>query len=82
MKKNVLKVTNILLSTVIAALGFGACKSSKSATKEDVKAPKPASGLLQEDKEIRVVYGPPPAYLQEGYNQRQRPDSIKTKDGE
>ena len=41
MKKKVLKTTNILLTGAIAALGFGACKSSKNVVKETKPAPAP-----------------------------------------
>ena len=62
MKKKVIKATSFLLSSIIAGLGFGACKTSKNATKEDNNAkPQP---VRNHDREIRVVYGPPPAYLQ------------------
>jgi len=71
MKKKVLKATNILLSGAIATLGFGACKSSKNVVKETKPAPAPE---LLKDADIRVVYGPPPVYLQ-----KEIPDTVKTK---
>ena len=36
MKKNFYRVTNVLLSSLIALLGFGSCKTTKNASK-DVK---------------------------------------------
>jgi hypothetical protein len=72
MKKKVLKTTNILLTGAIAALGFGACKSSKNVVKETKPAPAPE---MIKEGDIRVVYGPPPAYLQ-----KEMPDTVKTKE--
>lgn len=34
MKKNFFRITNVLLSSLIALLGFGSCKTAKNAAKE------------------------------------------------
>ena len=45
MKKNFYRISNVLLSSLIALLGFGSCKTTKEAGKEKVDATTEASTL-------------------------------------
>lgn len=63
MKKRFLKVSNLLLGSVVAALGFGACRSAEGPVgnptddADTVAAPAAKQGAKDG---IRLVYGPPP----------------------
>ena len=57
MKKKVYSLFNMIMVTLIALLGYGACKTSKD--KEGSIMPPPPS-----IEEIKEVYGPPPVYEQ------------------
>ncbi len=61
MKKRFLKVSNLLLGSVVAALGFGACRSAEKPMANPADDPVAAPAAKQEATDrIRLVYGPPP----------------------
>ncbi len=78
MKKKIFTISNLVLSTLITALGFGACKSAKNTEKEQSSTGTTVNTKVDEDdssipttdsitpsqrrpdKEVRVLYGPPP----------------------
>ncbi len=76
MKKKFFTISNLVLSSLITALGFGACKTAKTGVREgssqneatEVKkdggnTPAPSdtiNPIRRPDKEVRVLYGPPP----------------------
>ncbi len=75
MKKRFYSITNVLLSSLIAMLGLGCCKSSKNI--ETVYGPPPTDSI-RDMNDIKEVYGPPPVeYDQEAEKEMQRQDSIR-----
>lgn len=75
MKKRFYSITNMLLSSLIAMLGLGCCKSSKQV--ECVYGPPPIDSI-SDMQDIKEVYGPPPVeYDQEAIKEQQRQDSIR-----
>ena len=75
MKKRFYSITNVLLSSLIAMLGLGCCKSSKNI--ETVYDPPPTDSI-RDMNDIKEVYGPPPVeYDQEAEKEMQRQDSIR-----
>ena len=63
MKKRFLKVSNLLLGSVIAALGFGACRSAEEPmanTTDDTDTVAAPAAKQEATDRIRIVYGPPP----------------------
>lgn len=76
MSRKIYSVFNWLLSSLIALLGFGACKTTKTAVKEptqldqqlsdSLRGPNSESGEVikrrtPSDGDIRLLYGPPPS---------------------
>ncbi len=67
--KQITKLSTWILSSLLVLLGFGGCKSSKKAVKDDsqtsvdtVKVTKrPIVVRPDEPGRVRVLYGPPPA---------------------
>ena len=75
MKKQFYSISNVLLSSLIAILGLGSCKSSKNI--ETVYGPPPTDSI-RDMQDIKEVYGPPPVeYDQEAIKEQQRQDSIR-----
>ncbi len=74
MKKKVLTISNLILSSLITLLGFGACKTQKNMDKEnqmqinedDIRKKEPIINdsitpiRRRPGGEIRVLYGAPP----------------------
>ncbi len=79
MKKKFFTISNLVLSSLITALGFGACKTTKTGIKEGSSAnattevkeegnsmPAPSdtiNPIRRPDKEVKVLYGPPPTRI-------------------
>lgn len=74
MTKRLYSLANILLTSLIALLGFGSCKTTKQAPIEPVIPPPmskadsinvglipPPDQIVKPADPIKVVYGPPPA---------------------
>lgn len=63
------RLTTIVLSSLLVLLGFGGCKSSKKATKDENQSTtdsvrvtdQPIHVRPDDPTRIRVLYGPPPA---------------------
>lgn len=63
MKKRFFTLSNLVLSSLITMLGFGACKSAKSVEKNSDQQNNGDTIIVAPQKprgEIRVLYGPPP----------------------
>ena len=75
MKKRFYSISNVVLSSLIAMLGLGCCKSSKNI--ETVYGPPPTDSI-RDMQDIKEVYGPPPVvYDEEKERDMQRQDSIR-----
>ena len=59
MRKRFVRISNLLLATVVTALGFGACRSVVKPSACQIDDEKPT---VKDVREIREVYGPRPDY--------------------
>ena len=72
MKKKIYAISNLVLSSLIALLGFGSCKTPKVEMKDkavsntnQVVQPTDTVSKPKPQRDIRVLYGPPPVREEE-----------------
>ena len=65
MKAKLSRTAQWLISAIISLLGFAGCAASSKAADKDATIPKEDS-IEMPEREIRVMYGPPTYFYQNG----------------